>query len=159
MRRKWIPFAFLPLAGLAAAAVPALRGNPPTGTPDISGNWTGKLQIKDFDLGTDGTKEVRKCACAMTAAQTGPLVTLTMTVECPGSTPEVFTLFGLIGSGHFAAEQKGSLEGGPEEVLLSGTVTGNGTKMKGVGVLVADSGGEVHVGELKFNAKLLSPPK
>src|SRR5262245_59766481 len=110
MRRTWIPLVLLPLAGVAAAALPALRGHPPTGTPDIHGAGRGKVEIKVVDVRTDGTREVLKCACAMTVAQTGPVVTMTMTVECAGATPEVFTLVGLIGSGHFGAEQKGSLE-------------------------------------------------
>ncbi len=159
MRCKWVPLALLPLAGIAAAALPVLRGGPATGTPDISGSWTGKLLIKDFDLGPAGTKEVQKCPFEMTVGQTGAVLSLTMTVACEGGKLSLFTLGGLIGSGHFAAEQEGALEGGIEEILLSGTVTGDGTKMKGVGVFVSASAESASVAELKFNAKRVPPPR
>ncbi|MGH7149189.1 MAG: hypothetical protein ACREIU_00750 [Planctomycetota bacterium] len=158
-KHAWLVSAVL-LSLPTGTAVSLNRGGPANGSPNIDGNWIGKIRSRDFDLsgGSGPGFGTAKCEIGLLIAQTGNNLSIQVTITCADSpTPFVFLSTGEVGNAHFWAELTPASEGvSSDEILFSGAITGNGTKMKGAGIAIFDGSA---VSEFKFNARLLPPPR
>lgn len=134
---------------LVGTALPALRGVPPLGEPNIAGTWVGKKAYRDRNLATTDPIAKGKCPLELNIVQAGEDLTIGFNILCPEVPLKDFTLTGKIGNGHFWAKDSTGLEGSSGfDIVISGTATDS--KIKGTGIFLY---GPHFISDVTFSAK------
>lgn len=140
----------LVLSGFAAFAVSDGEGvGSANGSPNIQGMWEGKFRFRLVDLSGATADQQETCDVTLDITQSGKDLSGTITVSCAGAPDLVFPIDdGEVGNDQFWVESQPL---SPDaDLVLTARVRGNGTKMKGIGVVVFENPDQV--AEAKFNA-------